>query len=322
MQDSQLQDSRLQDNEEAPVEIALGINTDYVGDRGAPGPALEEIARAGFSHVMWGHQWNTDFLYTTPEVQAIAVVMKNLGLSLVDMHGSSGVEKCWYSPCEYERLAGVELIRNRVDMTALLGGDTVVLHPMITDPSRIDQWRLQGEKSLRELERYVRNSGVSLVLENLFQSDRLEERDLTLQGFETLEYFFERFDPGYLDFCWDTGHAFILGDEAFRRSCDLARRRLRTLHLHDNRGDADQHSPPLTWDSPWDTIAEVIAASPYPPGKPLLLEVDVRTNGGDSRAFLAEARRKGEDFAARVSLARASSARGSSARGSGGERCR
>ncbi|SIQ66062.1 Sugar phosphate isomerase/epimerase [Alkalispirochaeta americana] len=297
-------DGTIQDRKEASMEIALGVNTDYSGDRGSPGPALEEIALAGFSHVMWGHHWNTDFLYTQPEICAIASRMNELGLFLMDTHGSSGVEKCWYSSCEYERLAGVELIRNRVDMTVCLGGDTVVLHPMITDPSRIDQWRSQGEKSLRELEQYVRNSGVSLVLENLFQSDHLEERDRSLQGFETLEYFFERFDAGYLGFCWDTGHAFILGEKAFAWSCDLARNRLRTLHLNDNRGDADQHSPPLTWDSPWTTIAEVIAASPYPPGKPLLFEIDARTNGGEPRSFLAGARQKAEDFSALVSSAR------------------
>ena len=34
-------------------------------------------------------------------------------------------------PVEYERLAGVELVKNRIYMSSILGGDAVVLHPFV-----------------------------------------------------------------------------------------------------------------------------------------------------------------------------------------------
>jgi len=50
------------------------------------------------------------------------------GEKLSDTHGSEGTEKFWYSPHEYARLAGVELVKNRIDFTARLGGDAIVMH--------------------------------------------------------------------------------------------------------------------------------------------------------------------------------------------------
>ena len=41
----------------------LSITTDYAKDVGDPSPYLRSIAEAGFSHLHWCHQWNTDFLY-------------------------------------------------------------------------------------------------------------------------------------------------------------------------------------------------------------------------------------------------------------------
>ncbi len=282
------------------VDTSLGINVDYSGSNDSAMQALNEIANAGFSHIMWTEHWDSDYLYSQTEMQSIACRLDALGLSLADLHGTSGVKSCWYSTCEEERLAGVELIRNRVDMTAMLGGDSVILHPMITNHQQIDLWRSQGERSLRELEEYVLMKKVSLVLENLFQSDYLQQRDDTLQGFETIEYFFNRFAPDYLGFCWDTGHAFILGEKAFKWSVSLAHQRLRSIHLNDNQGVSDQHAPPLTWDSPWEIIAETIASSPYPRGKALVVEVDARENNFDSLAFLAEAHMKAKAFAALI----------------------
>jgi sugar phosphate isomerase/epimerase len=47
---------------------------------------------------------------------------------LLDLHGSIGPEKNWASQREYERLAGVELVQNRIEMTAQLGGKVIVMH--------------------------------------------------------------------------------------------------------------------------------------------------------------------------------------------------
>ena len=47
----------------------LSMTPDYVRSSGDPAPYLRRIADAGFSHVHWCHQWNTDFLYAACEVE-------------------------------------------------------------------------------------------------------------------------------------------------------------------------------------------------------------------------------------------------------------
>src|SRR5437867_2440189 len=108
--------------------MSLSITTDFARDTGNPEPYLCEIAEAGFSHIHWCHHWNTDFMYCAAEIDQIGVWLKALHLQLLDIHASDGREKNWTSEREYERLAGVELVRNRIDMASALGADAIVMH--------------------------------------------------------------------------------------------------------------------------------------------------------------------------------------------------
>ena len=108
--------------------MQLSITTDYVRDDGNPEPYLRRIAEAGMTHIHWCHHWCTDFLYADSEIEQIGRWFADYGLRLNDVHGSEGVEKFWYSPWEYARLAGVELVQNRIDFAARLGADVVVMH--------------------------------------------------------------------------------------------------------------------------------------------------------------------------------------------------
>ena len=82
----------------------LSVTTDYVTSTGDPSPYLRRIADAGFSHLHWCHQWNTDFLYSKWEIYQIERWLKDFGLKLLDLHASVGPEKSWCSEKEYERL--------------------------------------------------------------------------------------------------------------------------------------------------------------------------------------------------------------------------
>jgi sugar phosphate isomerase/epimerase len=261
------------------MDKKVSLNTDVENDKGYPFGVFRQIADAGFSHLHWGHQWNTDFIYSSPEIAEIKKHLNVFGLSLSDTHASSGIEKCWYSPVEYERIAGVELVKNRIFMTAMLGGDAVVLHPFVLNRKELlPGFREQGLRSLDELESFSKTCGVKIALENLFQADASGIKDIELENIDTLDYFFSRFSPDYLGFCWDIGHSIILGEKSFERCAKLAKERLSVMHLNDNRGDFDQHSAPFTWSDRWEWIAQVIASSPYRPDKPVLLEVDVNKN--------------------------------------------
>ena len=80
--------------------MKIALNTDYLEGTGKPEKYLQMMAEAGFTHVHWCHHWNTDFMYGLSEINQYKKVFKCLGLTLLDIHGSSGQEKCWYSTDE------------------------------------------------------------------------------------------------------------------------------------------------------------------------------------------------------------------------------
>ena len=77
--------------------MQLSVTTDYFTATGNPGPYLERIARAGFTHIHWCHQWNTDFIYSRFEIAQIKEWLREYGLQLLDLHASHGQEKAWAS---------------------------------------------------------------------------------------------------------------------------------------------------------------------------------------------------------------------------------
>ena len=280
----------------------ISINTDFKAGSGYPFTNFSDIADAGFTHIHWCHNWNTDFLYTDVEISEIRKQLDLHGLQLSDIHASSGYEKCWYSPVEYERIAGVELVKNRIYMSSILGGDAVVLHPFVVyEKTALPVYREQGLKSLKELENYAYSSGIKISLENLFQKDGSGINDTELENLDTLEYYFKIFSPDAVGFCWDTGHSIILGDESYEKCSVFAKERLSAMHLNDNKGDWDRHSAPFTWTDQWERTAEIIASSPYPAGKPLLLEVDINNNPAPVKDFLSETYKAGVKMSSLIS---------------------
>ena len=288
----------------------LSITTDFVTDRGDPSPYLRRIADAGFTHVHWCHHWNTDFLYADSEIEQIGRWLKEYGLVLNDVHGSEGDEKFWYSPHEYARLAGVELVKNRIDFTARLGGDAVVMHvyPDTVDPV-LSQYNRQIMtqlcKTLDELAPYARSRGVCIAIENLIDFAGVRSGVISAEAaadnFDRIEELFARYPADFLGLCYDSGHAHLGYDRMER--LDAVKDRLSVLHLHDNDGTGDDHRLPFQDTIRWDRLAQLIADSPY--DKPLSFEVSMHKTGiGEEVEFLAQALEMGTKFAAMVEDAR------------------
>ena len=252
----------------------LSIATDYVQDTGCPEPALRRIADAGFSHVHWCHHWNTDFLYARAEVDQIATWLRAFDLKLTDLHASDGIEKCWVSPREYERLAGVELVTNRIAMTARLGSDAIVMHlgDEPEDPAAKTVFWSQVWRSLDALEPVARTHGVRIAVEN--------------GVFDPIKKVFERYGPDYVGLCYDAGHGNLSGDGL--DELDALKDRLISIHLHDNDGTDDQHKLPFSATVDWARLAGLLAASAYE--KCVSMEVGMRNSGlDDETQFLARA---------------------------------
>jgi sugar phosphate isomerase/epimerase len=232
------------------VRPELSLTSDFLSDSGYPEPALQAIAAAGFTHVHWCHHWCTDFLYGPAEIAAIGTWLKQYGLKLRDLHGTSGHEKCWWSQREYERLAGVELVVNRLRMTAELGGTAVVLHVPRAGEGPEDTWdRLRC--SLDAMIPEMRQLGVRVAFENMPDDD-----------FWMIRRLLKEYGDDIAGLCYDCGHG-NMGEARGLAYLEEFKDRLLVMHLHDNDGTRDQHMVPFTGTVDFPTLTGIVARSAY-----------------------------------------------------------
>ncbi len=262
----------------------LSETTSYLKSTGSPEPSLRQIAEAGFSHVHWGHQWDTDFVYSNTEIHQIQRWLREYGLQMLSIHGSAGVEKKWDSPCEYERVAGVELVCNRLEMAETLGAGVVIMH-FDRLPACVEEkgpyWE-RMRRSLDAIERVARRRGVKLALENYED-----------ESYEEAKTFFAAYGPDFLGFCYDSGHGNMGRGEGLDR-LEEVKSRLIAVHLHDNDGKVDQHRLPFRGTVDWKRLIQLIASSSYQNG--INLEATHRDypEFPDEEEFLKEAFRAGQ----------------------------
>jgi sugar phosphate isomerase/epimerase len=226
----------------------LSITTDYARSTGDPSPDLRRIVKAGFSHVHWCHQWNTDFLYSKHEVDQIATWLKEYGLSLLDLHGSVGPEKNWGAPEDYRRLAGVELVFNRLEMAVRLGGDVIIMHAAYAarpDGAGIDLDPLR--RSLDALAPLARKLGMRIAVEN--------------GDWAVIRRLLNEYPPEFLGLCYDSGHGNV--DGVGLAELELLKSRLVSIHLHDNNGTEDEHRLPFSGTVDWARLVSILGSSAY-----------------------------------------------------------
>lgn len=277
---------------------------DFMGGIGNPDPYLRAIAEAGFSHVHWCHHWSGDFSYSESEMDHIGKLLKKYNLIVSDLHGSEGKEKFWYSPQEYARLAGVELVKNRIDFCARFGGDAVVMHAY---PMRSEQEWDQLRKTLDALMPFALERQVKIAIENLVDFQGVHFDKITYaeasDNWGLIQRIFDQYPAEFVGLCYDSGHAHL----GYDRSAELEKflDRLLVLHLHGNDGTEDQHRNLFVNDLDWDNLARMIALSPY--AKPISLEVMVSELDANETAFLQTAFSTGSRFSEMVEHHRSAS---------------
>ena len=302
------------------MDVAFASN--FLESTGSPVFQLEKIAEAGFTHVHWCHHWNTDFLYGKYEIEQCRKWLKDIGLILTDIHGSEGKEKSWYSPVEYQRKAGVELVLNRLQMMDALGGSGVVVmhipwYRTVTTPEQrppIDACYDAVCRSLDELMPYCEKYNCPIAVENT-----------VCDTFETIAGILSRYPEKLVGLTYDSGH----GNGEDRWTYDPPRpgdgldqlekwkHRLKAMHLHDNDGTSDYHRELFAGNIDWQRLAKLIAESTYfEPGRdgslrPISLEVLMpNTPFYDKtlkeqpepkvREFLSDSFKRGQKFAEMV----------------------
>jgi len=277
--------------------MQLSMTTDYVTSAGDPAPSLRRIAEAGFTHVHWCHEWNTDVLYSEDDINRIGECLKGCHLQLLDLHASAGARKNWAGPAEDVRAAGEELVRNRMAMAAQLGSDVIILHIPGKPAAPEDLKRFAGQlhRSLDALTAFGRQCRVKIAIENMANDD-----------FSGLRALFSEYGPESLGLCYDSGHGNIGGQGL--NHLDSVKDRLLSVHLHDNDGAGDQHKLPFTGTVDWPRLARIMAAFSYM--KCVSSESTMGNTGiTDEKVFLRQAVAAEDKFSLMIEVCRDSRSR-------------
>lgn len=266
----------------------LSMTTDFQSDTGCPRPALEAIARTGFTHVHWCHHWNDDHIYTKDEIDRIEGWLRGYGLAVRDLHASAGNQHCWCSAEEKSRRPGVELVANRIEMASRLGADVIILHAPMPAPweqAFAEHWRA-AMRSLDILRPLAKACSVRIAFEN--------------GNYAVLEALLGGFEPELVGLCYDSGHGNLDGGLDW---LPAHASRLIAIHLHDNDGRRDLHKIPMTGTVDWPRLAEVVAGSGYRKG--ITCEATMANQGiADAQEWLAQAKRACEEVQGMVDSSR------------------
>jgi sugar phosphate isomerase/epimerase len=283
--------------------LELAIATDLAGGNAkieVTEDILSRIAHAGFSHIHWCFEWDGDYIYSTYEMLQIKEWMIKYGLKAKALHASKGsgrnvnlvdghYRKDYTSDLEYNRKAGVELIKNRVDLAACIGATEIVLHlyvPHMTihkESEELETFYSHVYDSFDELQPYCIEKGVRICLENLFDMPAAFMTD-------QLDRLFAKYPSEFLGFCYDTGHANMVWRSEATNVIQRYKDRLFALHIHDNSGICDFHQIPGLGTIDWDAIMDVVAESPYE----LPLTMELSCHAGNLDDFLSEAYKAGD----------------------------
>lgn len=287
----------------------LALNSDWNGESKniqELEATLRELVEAGMTHIHWCHQWSGDYLYSTYEMIQIRQWLDRYGLKAKGVHATEGhwmdeeldtVDpncKDFTSPNELNRLAGVELLKNRVDLAVALGTDLIVLHlhppfHMFNEqPGSRERFYQAIFKTFDEMQSYCKVRGVRVCLENLQGIPNEHQID-------QFDLMFNRYDKSYMGFCFDTGHALISKASAPLELPERYWERMYFIHLSDNQGDYDQHALPFEGAFDWTGLAKWIAKSPYE--LPVTLEV---SRNDENEPFLKKALASGARLEALV----------------------
>ncbi len=197
-----------------------------------------------------------EYLYSPSEMFQVRDLLRGCGVKAHTIHASEGgrrtavvngrtvfrngerfeeIRKDYTSANEYTRLAGVDLLKNRVDLCSHIGAGAMVLHMQMpwrwfaeAPQNKTDYFR-QVYKSLDELQPYAKAAGVRVALENLIVTPwQLQE--------EQFDRLFDRYDDSFLGFTYDSGHAVLQCCHDYYYFLRKYHSRLYATHLQENCG--------------------------------------------------------------------------------------
>jgi sugar phosphate isomerase/epimerase len=237
---------------------------------------LGQIADAAFSGLEI-FSARSHFDYTSKqEVQAMAAALSKYGLSLVSLHAPTSRDLsptreggAPLSICEIERVRRVDAmdeLKRVIDVAEELHYSRLILHMGGSRETADPRKRDAAFSSLEHLILHGRHAGVTIAVENTLS----EMGDPTY-----LRSFVDETRLTGLRFNFDIGHAHLAElpeSERVEKGFAPLRELVVSAHLHDNRGEKDEHQPPYDGTIDWPAAIKLLKTTPDP-DLPLILEL-------------------------------------------------
>lgn len=151
------------------------------------------------------------------------------------------------------------ITENCMDICSRMGGRYLVVHPVTLayEYSKKEEhdFNMEMYQSLIPL---AKKYGIVVCLENMFIDQNAHLVEGVCSDFREAAEWIDELNAiageELFGFCFDVGHANILGKNLYQSVLALGKR-LKILHVHDNDGVSDLHTMPFTFARNWNPIA-------------------------------------------------------------------
>ena len=165
-------------------------------------------------------------------------------------------------PVKSKRLAMVDEIKRALEISETIPFRYLIQHIGVHEEEWDERKVDSAFSALEEINLFAKQRGVEVLLENILNQLASPERLKTFLEATHLK----------LDFCFDVGHAHVIGGVS--AAFQVMKERIRSTHVHDNDGTSDSHLFPLQADGgtvDWKKTMELLRSRP---GQyPLVLEL-------------------------------------------------
>ena len=247
--------------------LQIGVQTKNVVQDGHPEDGFRMLREAGFSAAdfslngylmntnIYKSELNTFFNASVHELETFfrphREAAKAVGVRIHQMHMPYPV----YVPqadADVNQYLWEQVAPKSLQICAFMGCRYLVMHGFKLSHflgSEEAEWR-HTEKFIDSLAPLARDLGITLCIENLYDGlyGHMVEGPCcdARKAAERIDRINERYQAEVLGFCFDTGHANLVGLD-FEGFLSTLGHRLKVLHIHDNDGVADLHQIPFTF---------------------------------------------------------------------------
>lgn len=247
--------------------LQRGVQTENVVNDEHPEEGFAMLARAGFSCADFslnGYLKNTDIYQSrlnrffdkpVAELEAFFAHHKQgakaAGIRINQMHMPYPI----YVPTGDEEMNAYlqkEVASKSLAVCAFLECPYIVIHGMKLAKylgSEEEEWK-RTEAFIETLAPMAKEMGIMLCVENLYESvgGHLVEGPCcdAKKAVDRIDRINEKYHGEVLGFCFDTGHANLVGID-FENFITTLGERMKVLHIHDNDGISDLHQIPYTF---------------------------------------------------------------------------